>query len=1048
MVTAFAEVFKVIIHVYEENISQRRHVFTYSNWKEDPVHGHLYLYVKDQHIYPVQKIRKFLCPNNNQGIMGLCDYCQFVQQQSARTCWNHIEKCIETGNLVSKTLKTFAERFQNLDPFYRYQLTNFSAYYHGVNTRLFRCNTCLERVYPSKVHMGHSCKMLANKNTPEELIKNRLNDDCIFVLDMESMQNKQGAESEGLYSHECVLICVQPVYNPNPSLKKAYWNIHDFINELRTSVYYDGATFLAHNGGGYDYHFIIVEWEKRGWTYYHIPRPSSKHKYLEIILINEKGNEIRFIDFMMLVPESLRSIGESFHLPIQKGDFPHRFLNSTTLEYIGSFPPLYSPEDYFSHRSRKSVKDQEELVEWHTEQCSKYCDCGLNDECRCTKPKWNCRLFLEQYCWIDVEVLSQACRLYRNLLLQMETTVNCGGWQSIPIDPFKHITQSQIAMNMFVQGYGKNLPFVYVPKTPRPDFHAESICWIKQIDPFAEHVGTTGDYFYFPQSNFFVDGWNARSKTIYIYQDCRTWGCPHCYPEENKLFTKRSVYFNEIPSDYRVVKCWHHEKQNQFSSEELEEGQVYQDREIFYGGRTEVFSPYANAEKLGKKIADHDVCSLYPYVCSFKPLPIGKPTFFYGSKIVRSRLSPLSSNPYFGFAKCKVRCPKKELIGLLPTRAENERLVFDLNDKIGFWHTEEIYLAMEHGYVIEKIYQVIHFEKEQVSTTFMRGYMEHFLRIKQESEGWKKLGASSDDPEEGEKNEIVEQLFQSNGEIAKIRKEKVHKNPVLRKIAKIFLNCLWGKFCQHLNSEFCTEISSYHEYEYLLDSVGSDNLSLRNFGEEKMRAYFDLSADRLRPNKRYNIFIAASVTAHARCILHRQMFNVGPENVLYCDTDSLRFLCPVENGDHEWTGVGLGKWTDELGEEKIRAFYAIAPKFYCDIFEDNSQIIKSKGVWLTQENKGLLTEEKFQDLIFHHLRKESREGSACPVYLKNMTIYPNAHNVQFPYGKVFTRYNQKIVQCVYSKRCFMMEGDEIDFEKENFFENIARLHLVPFGYTP
>jgi hypothetical protein len=31
------------------------------------------------------------------------------------------------------------------------------------------------------------------------------------------------------------------------------------------------------------------------------------------------------------------------------------------------------------------------------------------------------------------------------------------------------------------------------------------------------------------------------------------------------------------------------------------------------------------------------------------------------------------------------------------------------------------------------------------------------------------------------------------------------------------------------------------------------------------------------------------VTAHARCRLHRQIIKIGPERILYCDTDSILF---------------------------------------------------------------------------------------------------------------------------------------------------------------
>lgn len=57
-------------------------------------------------------------------------------------------------------------------------------------------------------------------------------------------------------------------------------------------------------------------------------------------------------------------------------------------------------------------------------------------------------------------------------------------------------------------------------------------------------------------------------------------------------------------------------------------------RDCFYGGRTEVFAAYADFEKMADYEFQYlDVCSLYPYVCSWKDLPIGVPTTLFGSKI-------------------------------------------------------------------------------------------------------------------------------------------------------------------------------------------------------------------------------------------------------------------------------------------------------------------------------------------------------------------------------------------------------------------------------
>ena len=62
---------------------------------------------------------------------------------------------------------------------------------------------------------------------------------------------------------------------------------------------------------------------------------------------------MKFKDFMMFMPGSLKSIAQAFQLPIQKRDFPHRFHTPTIHSYIGPLPPIHTPDDYFSLQLKK-----------------------------------------------------------------------------------------------------------------------------------------------------------------------------------------------------------------------------------------------------------------------------------------------------------------------------------------------------------------------------------------------------------------------------------------------------------------------------------------------------------------------------------------------------------------------------------------------------------------------------------------------------------------------------------------------------------------------
>ena len=43
---------------------------------------------------------------------------------------------------------------------------------------------------------------------------------------------------------------------------------------------------------------------------------------------------------------------------------------------------------------------------------------------------------------------------------------------------------------------------------------------------------------------------------------------------------------------------------------------------------------------------------------------------------------------------------------------------------------------MQNGYIVDEIYQIYHWDIENRSQDYMKGYMSFFLRGKQESDGW------------------------------------------------------------------------------------------------------------------------------------------------------------------------------------------------------------------------------------------------------------------------------------------------------------------------
>jgi len=104
----------------------------------------------------------------------------------------------------------------------------------------------------------------------------------------------------------------------------------------------------------------------------------------------------------------------------------------------------------------------------------------------------------------------------------------------------------------------------------------------------------------------------------------------------------------------------------------------------------------------------------------------------------------------------------------------------------------------------------------------------------------------------------------------------------------------------------------------------------------------------------FNVATGASITGYARAALLRAIHTVGPENVVYCDTDSLAVL--GDNWKKLHLGKELGQWDIE-GEAEIGHF--AGKKLY--------------GMRLKKDNPKAKTEYKIackgSKLLFDDLRK-------------------------------------------------------------------------------
>lgn len=292
---------------------------------------------------------------------------------------------------------------------------------------------------------------------------------------------------------------------------------------------------------------------------------------------------------------------------------------------------------------------------------------------------------------------------------------------------------------------------------------------------------------------------------------------------------------------------------------------------------------------------------------------------------------------------------------------------------------------------------------------------------------------------EEDKEEVCEGIFQLNGGMARPRVENVSTNPVMRQLAKIFLNCLWGKLCQKGASEEEAFVYGFQQYIDLLANpdVNQESVRFRQVNGSVYKARYKRNKPGA-PNQFLNVYVAASVTAHAQVILMRQMLKVGPKNMLYCDTDSVVFL--REKGLPRLDKAGLGNWAIEHGECTTLQFVALAPKCYLFRMQNQGGHVeeesKCKGVTQNAHNREVVCFENLKGLVGSAFANEE----APLLHASTMTIYSNSVNSLIPYGSLCTRYGEKQVRIVFNKRQLLMDGGD------RKIDDMALIRLVPFGY--
>ncbi|MCP4458735.1 MAG: hypothetical protein GY816_12040 [Cytophagales bacterium] len=196
---------------------------------------------------------------------------------------------------------------------------------------------------------------------------------------------------------------------------------------------------------------------------------------------------------------------------------------------------------------------------------------------------------------------------------------------------------------------------------------------------------------------------------------------------------------------------------------------------------------------------------MYPSCQKYRPFPIDAP------EVITQDFKPLDADPfpYFGVVKLSIIPPKGLHHPVLPYRvkgklffplcakcAEFEKPHCDHSDEdralVGAWCTPEVEKALEMGYRVLEVFEVwdykeiAQYDGVDEKTGLFTSYVNMFLRLKQESDGYPK-GVETEE----EKMEYIENYFKREG--VRLDPKKIEKNPGIRSLAKLMLNSFWGE---------------------------------------------------------------------------------------------------------------------------------------------------------------------------------------------------------------------------------------------------------------
>lgn len=364
-------------------------------------------------------------------------------------------------------------------------------------------------------------------------------------------------------------------------------------------------------------------------------------------------------------------------------------------------------------------------------------------------------------------------------------------------------------------------------------------------------------------------------------------------------------------TDYEILtscKAWCSEKQMQHAEiSYLQCEKII--RQAYYGGRTEVFTPFAQSNDKNIVAYHYDVNSLYPSVMIDNYFPVGYPEYINEPLLCMDYWEDyLKKHKGLGFLTAEVYIPEQPIP---PLPCKMGKLAFVTGAVVGTWSYIEMEYAVKNcGVVVNKIYEIIHFPK--VYKVF-HNFVKEFNKIKEQA--------------------------------------TIDENESLRTFAKLILNTSYGWTALRRDDKTCLrDISMLEKWE------GKREILYIN----KELGYFEMPD--VVTAQTVQVQVGAYVTSYARLVLLDALRKQAEKGIIYyCDTDSI--VCSTPMNDEDIDPVKLGKWG--LESELFSGIF-LQPKVYTEHKIERkknkvSNTVKFKGI--TKKRQAELDTEFYEGIL-------------------------------------------------------------------------------------